>query len=56
MNRTKSPMFSDYLAYLPLTGLNMLSRLLPLLLWCELGRLFGGVFFLLAAPQMEVLS
>lgn len=54
MNRTKSPVFSDYLAYVPLMVFNLLSRLVPLLFWCELGRLFGGLVFLLGAPLKRV--
>jgi len=54
MSRIKSPKFSDYLAYLPLMGFNLAARLLPLSLWCQLGRLFGSLLFLLGAPFRRI--
>ncbi len=54
MSRTNPPVFLDYLAYFPLMGFNLVARLLPLSLWCQLGRLFGCLFFLLGAPFKRI--
>lgn len=54
MSRVKPPVFSDYCAYLPLMGFSLLARLLPLPLWCQLGRMFGGLIYLLGAPLRRI--
>lgn len=54
MSRAKNPAFSDYLAWLPLMGLNLLARLLALPLWVRLGKLFGVLLYLLGAPFKRI--
>ncbi len=54
MSRVKPVVFTDYLAWLPLMGLSLLSRLLPRALWCQLGRGFGGLIHSLGAPLKRI--
>lgn len=54
MSRVTKPTFSDYLAWLPLRGLSLVARLLPLSLCCQLGRGFGGLIFLLGRPFRRI--
>lgn len=54
MSRAKKPGLSDYIAWLPLRGFSLLSRLLPLSLWCVLGRGFGALLYLLGAPFRRI--
>ncbi len=54
MSRIKPVGFLDYLAYLPLMALNLVSRLLPYALWCQLGRLFGYLIYLLGSPLRRI--
>ncbi len=54
MSREKPVKLTDYLAWLPLMGLNLLARLLPLTFWCQLGRGFGGLVYALGAPLKRV--
>ncbi|MCF6179117.1 MAG: lysophospholipid acyltransferase family protein [Geopsychrobacter sp.] len=48
MRREKEAVLLDYLSYALLMAFNLLSRLLPLTLWCRLGRLFGLLLYLFA--------
>jgi len=54
MIRANSPKFSDYFAYFLLMVFSLLSRLLPLVFWCQMGRLFGGFLYLLGAPFKRI--
>lgn len=54
MSRSKPPVFVDYLSYLPLMALNLLSRMLTLSLWCRLGQDFGKLIYLLGIPFRRI--
>ena len=54
MSRAKKAVFSDYFTYSLLMLFNFVSRLLPLTLWCQLGRLFGRFLYLLLVPLRRI--
>jgi KDO2-lipid IV(A) lauroyltransferase len=54
MSGPKQASWRDYPVYLLLMGFSLLSRLTPLKIWCRLGRLFGGLLYLLGAPFKRI--